>query len=401
MMNNLQCALHYSRQGLRIFPTQPNIDLVYSKGTAGYQLMMLAKDRPLTESEIREFWTRFPDANIACYGGSGISVLDVDTKNIKTGHGFKTLVKQGRQDVLNNGMKVITPSGSIHLYFKETKYLPEHFNSNESNPLGLDIRNDTNYFFWLPPSHMWGYEKYGSYAFEYDMNPLHFQVSNLPEFPYKGDWFLANCGRSSSQTTTALRSNRKDGYDPRKLAKDGFPKHGGVKEVQQQGYYLKLSKAIQDDDKIQQKLIIEETFSFIQAQDILHFKCRCSPKQKNRKGHDLKHPTVLVQPSANNLLGLSGHALYKTRGIWYPLVWGQHTALKVTGISDASKEILELDSITGDVGAMVSAGYYLYPRFVWKHSRRQYKAPAWLRMRTDRNHTFTFDFVEKRVFPVD
>ncbi len=74
----LKLALKYAKYGWHVFPvTQSKTPFPNTNG---------CKDATTNETEIRNFWNKFPDANIAIATGrkSGIFVLDVDVKDFKS-----------------------------------------------------------------------------------------------------------------------------------------------------------------------------------------------------------------------------------------------------------------------------------------------------------------------------
>src|SRR3972149_2721060 len=101
----LSAALWYAKQGYSVFPTGRNKRplLKWEK----YQ-----KERA-TEAQIREWWTKNPDANIGIVTGaiSGIVVVDIDTEE-----GYEEIKKYISETLVTPTAK--TPKGGQHLYFK-------------------------------------------------------------------------------------------------------------------------------------------------------------------------------------------------------------------------------------------------------------------------------------------
>ena len=106
LITNLEIALRYHNLGFSIFPLW--------KGTKGNPIVQWKKyisEKP-TEDEIKNWWTKYPEANIAIVTGkiSGIFVLDTekdfDLNNIK---------------IPNRTSTVITGRGGRHFYFKIPK----------------------------------------------------------------------------------------------------------------------------------------------------------------------------------------------------------------------------------------------------------------------------------------
>jgi hypothetical protein len=94
------------------------------------------------ESEVLEWWTRWPDANVGIVTGkiSGITVVDVDTEA-----GLEALKKYMPQLLLTPTAK--TQKGGRHLYFKYVPGLSNRVRAIE----GVDVRNDGG-FVVAPPS---------------------------------------------------------------------------------------------------------------------------------------------------------------------------------------------------------------------------------------------------------
>ena len=71
MSDMIEAALSYIEQGFKVFPVKPD-----KKPRTLHGL----KDATQTESRVREYWTRWPDAGIALVT-DGLLVLDFDAKN--------------------------------------------------------------------------------------------------------------------------------------------------------------------------------------------------------------------------------------------------------------------------------------------------------------------------------
>ena len=67
----LAAALWYAEQGLHVFPLQAGLKIPH-KGTRG------CKDASSDPGQIRAWWDRWPDSNLAIATGRGIDVIDVD-----------------------------------------------------------------------------------------------------------------------------------------------------------------------------------------------------------------------------------------------------------------------------------------------------------------------------------
>lgn len=138
MTDLLDAALEYARRGYKVFPVSIEKTPLTPHGF---------KDATTEETQIREWWTRWPDAGIGMPTGalSGVVVLDVDPR-----HGGDESLAQLVEEhgPLPDGPVVNTGGGGRHLYFKHTG---GHVPSVVGFRPGLDIRADGGYVV-LPPS---------------------------------------------------------------------------------------------------------------------------------------------------------------------------------------------------------------------------------------------------------
>lgn len=102
----MEYALSYASQGWPVFPLQPNGKQPLT--THGF------KEATRDPEQIRQWWSRWPDANVGVVTGrqSGIVVLDVDRK-----HGVDGVVSAGELD-LPPTLVIKTPTGGYHLFYK-------------------------------------------------------------------------------------------------------------------------------------------------------------------------------------------------------------------------------------------------------------------------------------------
>jgi hypothetical protein len=130
----LDAALEHKRRGLKIFPL--------ALGQKGQPLVKAWQLQATSdEARIREFWTRWPDANIGIHA-ENLCVIDVDCKGGKDG--FASLAALEAQLAAEGGqldatLETETPSGGRHLFYR----LPANATiRNGVNVLGegLDIR---------------------------------------------------------------------------------------------------------------------------------------------------------------------------------------------------------------------------------------------------------------------
>jgi putative DNA primase/helicase len=96
----LAAALAYAGRGWRVFPLQPGQKIPF-KGTRG------VLDATTDEAQIRDWWKRWPRANVGIAGGFGLVLVDEDTYK---GGDAGTLM-------LPVTLSVRTPRGGVHHYF--------------------------------------------------------------------------------------------------------------------------------------------------------------------------------------------------------------------------------------------------------------------------------------------
>lgn len=166
MKSMIDAALSYAARGWRVFPCSPGTKIPF-KDTNG------VKDATTDEEQIREWWTRWPKANIAlaCGPGSGVYVVDVDHdpeagengwEDLKT---FPDLPKTVSQD---------TPRGGAHFLFKSSN---PPSNKNKFRK-GIDIRADGYYIMLSPSIHPNG----KAYAWAPGLGPDEVELAEFPDF---------------------------------------------------------------------------------------------------------------------------------------------------------------------------------------------------------------------------
>jgi hypothetical protein len=136
-------AQAYAAHGWPVFPCQPG-----TKEPATRHGFLDATTDP---GQIRWWWRRQPDANVAvATGAPGPDVLDVDQHG-QAGSGFAALNQLNRAGLVQGASAIVsTPSGGLHLYFAGTGQrsgkLPSHH---------LDFRGQGGYIV-APPSQVGG-----------------------------------------------------------------------------------------------------------------------------------------------------------------------------------------------------------------------------------------------------
>lgn len=110
------------------------------------------KDATTDPARIREWWSQWPDANVAIATGpaSKLLVVDIDTDPKKSINGFASMeTLQARGLSFPETMRIRTPRGGVHLYY-------EYDGSDIGNSVGkiapgIDIRGVGGYVL-APPS---------------------------------------------------------------------------------------------------------------------------------------------------------------------------------------------------------------------------------------------------------
>lgn len=144
-------ALRYANLGWRVFPTHAARD---GACTCGYKCSSPAKHpfagtKGLLEAttdveQIRQWWDRWPFANVAIATGNGLVVLDVDERH----DGYESLKQFGEFPATAS---VVTGGGGQHFYFSG-----DVRNSAGRLGSGLDIRGDGGYVLAPPSEHISG-----------------------------------------------------------------------------------------------------------------------------------------------------------------------------------------------------------------------------------------------------
>jgi hypothetical protein len=135
-----QWALHYAQRGWTVFPAPPGEKKSHKRAEYSNGARWGATKNP---HEIRDDFARWPDAGIGIPTGieNGFVVIETDCKDGKDGEGElrKLEAKYGKLPVTYS---VISPSGSIHYYFRHPG--PIYYIKSVANNLapGIDTKGD-------------------------------------------------------------------------------------------------------------------------------------------------------------------------------------------------------------------------------------------------------------------
>ncbi len=166
---NLAAALDYARRGWRVFPCYTPLPEPRRVGFGSSAIVCCScgsskctypgncgkhprtkhghKDATRDAAIIRDWWARWPDANIGLATGGGLTVIDVDPRH----KGDKTLAalerKNGR---LPDSAKAISGGGGPHYYLTLPKGVAIASASNKLGA-GIDVKADNGYVI-APPS---------------------------------------------------------------------------------------------------------------------------------------------------------------------------------------------------------------------------------------------------------
>lgn len=191
-----EAALEYARRGFYVIPLhypagdgcscrQPQCENIGKHPRTEHGLLEASID----EAQIREWWTRWPSANIGIVTGekSGIVVLDVDKKH----DGDKSIVAlQAKYEKITERVIAKTGGGGWHLLFRHPGGRVGNIQSTNILGLGIDVRGDGGYIVAPPSRHAQGKR------YEWVIQPN----GVLPEMPV---WLRLLLSRPKLQVTTA------------------------------------------------------------------------------------------------------------------------------------------------------------------------------------------------------
>lgn len=149
----LKEALRYAKRGLAVVPVYGVVN-GKCQCTKGKDCSKPGK-HPCTKNGVKdattdpkvveEHWKKYPHANIgvAAGKGSGVMVLDIDTRNGGRESLAAALAKFGK---LPKGPKSLTPSGGFHLLFAAPKAKVKSDTSGKRLGAGVDVLSSGSYF---------------------------------------------------------------------------------------------------------------------------------------------------------------------------------------------------------------------------------------------------------------
>lgn len=174
-------ALQYAARGWHVFPAPPGSKKSHVSGKFGNGTRWGATADP---SQIRQYWTRWPDANlgIACGPASGLLVIECDTPEGHDVDGVANMLQLiAAHGPLPDTIEALSPTGSWHIYFRypETTDLR---NSTSRIAPGIDVRGDGGMVIGVP-----SVKPGKAQLYRWKNPPGLFEVADCP------DWLLRLC----------------------------------------------------------------------------------------------------------------------------------------------------------------------------------------------------------------
>jgi hypothetical protein len=178
---NLEWALKYHRAGWIVFPCSDKKPIAAALKAWNGSWACL-RDEGVSEDTIKEWWERFPDAQIAvaCGKKSGITVVDIDWLKIL---GTNQPDLQNSLDpaqiasTLPTSLMSITGGRGRHVFYRYTD-VP---NSVKMHHPQIDVRSEGGYVIVPPSTHENGH----SYMWDEEAAWSEASVKQLSEFPFE------------------------------------------------------------------------------------------------------------------------------------------------------------------------------------------------------------------------
>lgn len=143
-------ALDYASRGWSVFPSPPGTKKSFKSAEH-------SDGRPwgatVDAAEIKRDFMEWPNANvgIVCGAGSGIFVVEADTKEGHDVDGIASLVAlEGKHGTFPPTLQAISPSGSVHYYFRHPGAGFNIKNSASAIAAGVDVRGDGGMVIGVP-----------------------------------------------------------------------------------------------------------------------------------------------------------------------------------------------------------------------------------------------------------
>ena len=178
----LESALKYAEIGWRVFPVYEihkgkcACDAVCHSPGKHPRTVNGHNAATTSPEKIREWWKKWPRANIgmATGSGSGVWVLDIDTPK-----GGQESLDTNLEEITGSSIESETGGGGRHLFFRLPGRSQGQVKSttNLNKWPGIDVRGEGGYVI-LPPSN---HESGGDYIWEESSKPIENQLENAPE----------------------------------------------------------------------------------------------------------------------------------------------------------------------------------------------------------------------------
>lgn len=137
-MDKLTRAIQYANNGYYVLPIHDKRPLI-----------KFANHPALTVDQIRYYWSKWPNANVALRTVS-FFVVDIDTKNGHATDGFNNAKNLQKHNILTPTLEQRTASGGLQLFYK--KPLDAELKQVIGLQSGIDIKAHSNNYVLVPPS---------------------------------------------------------------------------------------------------------------------------------------------------------------------------------------------------------------------------------------------------------
>ena len=170
-MSMMDQAIKYAEMGLAVFPVRQNKAPFTPHG---------CKDAKKDKRAIKNWWSRYPDANIGIATGSisgGIIVIDIDIDEDKGIYGDDSLrTWENENGELPETWRAVTGRGGYHIYYRSDEKIK---NTTNLYP-GIDIRGEGGYVIAPPSIHLNG--NYYRWEMDPEDTDIHFADQQVMKF---------------------------------------------------------------------------------------------------------------------------------------------------------------------------------------------------------------------------